>query len=197
MNSRSYCNRQGLSSSFSKLSFDVVGKNAPYQEVVLLCNLNRCVFLIGRNEPDTFLIIVKAHRFKRELSIDESHNDVTVLRFQGLVYDKQVAVIDTAILHGISGSTGIEGGSRMTYESRFEVYAVQSCNPEPVKGNQLLQPWSANGNGSSLLRSAEYMVSFILIQVVLSPAFPYEEVLSQPQSYQPVSICADSVSDKP
>lgn len=55
----------------------------------------------------------------------------------------------------------------------------------------------ANGNDSSLLRSAEYMVSFMFIPVDLSPAFPYEEVLSQPQSYQPVSICADSVSDKP
>ena len=124
MSSRSYCNQQGLSSAFSKLSFYVVGKNSPYQEVVLLCNLNRCVFLIGRNEPDTFLIIVKAHRFKRELSIDESYNDVTVLRLQGFVYDKQVTIIYTTVLHRISGSTGIECCGRMAYELPVQVYAV-------------------------------------------------------------------------
>lgn len=42
-----------------------------------------------------------------------------------------------------------------------------------------------------------FLAFFMFIPVDLSPAFPYEEVLSQPQSYQPVSICADSVSDKP
>ena len=42
---------------------------------------------------------VKAQWVQRELSIDESHNDVTVLRLQGLVYNQQVAIINTTVLH--------------------------------------------------------------------------------------------------
>ena len=56
-----------------------------------------------------------------ELSIDEGGHIIAAMGFERLVYHNQIAVIDSYILHGISGDLGIESGLGVLDEGLVQV----------------------------------------------------------------------------
>ena len=106
------------------MCFYVVGKKWGYEEVVVVCNVNGSVLVVGGKEGDRFVIMVKGEGFKGEVWMDEREKDVRVVRLEGVVYEEEVGVMYRGMVDGMWGRRGIECCGGMRYEVGVEVYGV-------------------------------------------------------------------------
>ena len=82
-----------------ELAFYVVGEYAPDHEVVFCGDLYGRIVVVGGHEPQAVAAGLELYFLEGELAVDEGHDDVAVVRLDGLVDDEQVAVVDAAAFH--------------------------------------------------------------------------------------------------
>ena len=113
-----------VSRSFFSLNlFDEVRYNSPYAEIVLCSNLYGSVLLVRWNQQTVILVFLKS--FQGELTVDVAYGKATVVRFNALVYDKQVAVVYPFVNHGQPTDTCIECRCRVLDELAVKVEACR------------------------------------------------------------------------
>ena len=94
---------------------------APHHELIVFVYADGLVVAVGRDEPGAMIGFIEFELLQGELSIDEGGHIIAAMGFERLVYHNQIAVIDSYILHGISGYLGIESGLGVLDEGLVQV----------------------------------------------------------------------------
>ncbi len=91
----------------------------PDCEAIAFAKLNRLKGIVGRYEPNAGIIFPDA--FNGKLTIEVTNRNFAVGRLQAFVHNKQVAIKNAGIAHGISFCPGIKSSRWVTNQVPVKV----------------------------------------------------------------------------
>ena len=99
-----------------------VGDDAPNHEMALCADAQVGVALVGGHEVEP--VVTQGDALDGELTVDEAHGDVAVVRVKGLVDDDEVAVANSRVNHRVAAHARTKGGGGAVDERAVQVDGV-------------------------------------------------------------------------
>ena len=96
-----------------------VGDDSPNLERLLSLDLDRLIVCVGREEPQGLVSLIES--LDCQISIERSHDDVSINGFKRAVYDEQVPRMNPRSGHRVTRHAHKERGSRMLDEMPVEI----------------------------------------------------------------------------